>query len=163
MPSVQDTDQEICGQRFNTICKPPSHPQGVCYDKWYQWPYMGCHPLQMSCAYMGKVSQAWDVIYTWGCPPSRSQTNTTGGQDSSGSAIHQAIPGGGAMIRYQWPYIGCHPLQMSCGCMAQASQAWDVIHTWGCPPSRTQTPKTVGQDSTGSTNHQSLPMGGFRQ
>ena len=63
-------------------------------------------------------------------------------------------------MRYRWLYMGCHPLQMSCGCMAQDSQAWDVIHTWGCPQSRPQTTKNVRQDSTGSANYQAFPPGG---
>jgi len=54
--------------------------------------------------------------------------------------------------RYQWPWMDCHTLHMSWGCIGRVSQALDVTHTCGCPPSRPQTTKSMGQDSAGFAN-----------
>ena len=109
--SIQTTDNQRCGPSFYTICKPQSHPQGcVYYDMRYQWLYMGCHPLQMTCGCIGKVSQAWDVTHTWGCPPSRPQTTKTVGQDSTGYTNHQATPPRGCYDKVPMAIDGLPPL-----------------------------------------------------
>ena len=60
---------------------------------------------------MRKVSQPWDVIYTWGCLPSRSQTiKTAVGIYSTGSANYQAIPPGGCYDKVPMTIDGLLPL-----------------------------------------------------
>ena len=78
--------------RDGRVCRIPSHPHGgVGYDMRYKWTWMGCHIFQISCGCIGKVSQAWDVTHTLGCPPSRPQTTNTMGQYFAGFADHQTI------------------------------------------------------------------------
>ena len=112
MPSIQTIDLPRYGPRAGRVCRIPSHPQGgVEYEMRYKWPWMGCHTFQISCGYMGKVSQAWDVTHTLGCPPSRPQTTGT----SYGPRFcricrppNHSQGGVGSDMMYWWPWMGCH-------------------------------------------------------
>jgi hypothetical protein len=93
MPSTQVIDLPRYGSRADRVCIIPRHPHGgVGCDVRYKWTWMCCHTFQISCGYTRKVSQAWDVTHTLGCPPSMSLTTKAMGQDFAGFANHQTIP-----------------------------------------------------------------------
>ena len=93
LSSIHVDTLQSCGKIFCRICKPPSHPDGgeEC-DARCKWPWMGCHSFDMSCRYMGKILQAWNIPHTCGYPQSRTMTTKVVDEGFTGSANHHAIP-----------------------------------------------------------------------
>ena len=56
-----------------------------------------------------------------------------GGSTKPPSHQHGSV---GCDTRYQWSWIGGNTFHIFCGCIGKVSQAWDVIHTRGYPPSK---------------------------
>ena len=143
MPHIcQDMGLGLAGS-----AKPPSHPHGsMDCDVRYQWPWICCHAINMSCEYMGKVLQAYGVINVQRCIQSRPQTSQYMGPGLTWSAKLSSHPHVYMIFiaMYQGAWMGCHPFIMSYECMGKVPQGLDAIHTKGDPPARSYTTYDVG-------------------
>ena len=109
-------------------------------------PLMLCHPLHMYCGCIIKVWQAWDIINTPRSCSSKLQCTQAVGPDLVRTVKPPSHPQDWVCcyVKNHRPWMCCHLFYKLHGCMGNVQQAWYIINTHGCHPSKPQSTLTLG-------------------